>query len=175
MKRVLNSHISCTTKLIALLACGAVLVPTFSGAATQTSNLSVSATVPGTCQIGSIGTLSFGSYDFTQNKDASTTIQVTCTNGTDVNVGLGSGGGSSVTSRRMSSVTASSSTLNYGLYSNSGRTQNWGETVGNDVLNYTSDGSLHTMTVYGRIPSGQPVKPATDYSDTVQVTVTFTP
>jgi spore coat protein U-like protein len=64
-------------------------------------------------------------------------------------------------------------TLNYSLFSNAGRTTNWGNNIGTDTVAGTGTGALQTLTVYGRIPASQTTAPVGSYSDTITVTVTF--
>jgi spore coat protein U-like protein len=66
----------------------------------------------------------------------------------------------------------STATVNYKLYSNSGHTTNWGNTVNTDTVDITGDGASHTYTVYGRIPAQTTPAPGT-YADLVTVTVTY--
>jgi spore coat protein U-like protein len=118
----------------------------------------------------SAGNLAFGNYTGAQ-VDATSTITVTCTNSSPYKIGLdaGTGSGATVTSRKM---TSGGNTLNYSMYSDSGRTTNWGNTVGTDTVSGTGTGSAQNVTVYGRIPASQ-LSPVGSYSDTVTVTVTF--
>jgi spore coat protein U-like protein len=62
--------------------------------------------------------------------------------------------------------------INYSLYSDSGRTTNWGNTVGTDTVAATGNGSAQAYTVYGRIPPQTTPAPGT-YTDTITVTVTY--
>jgi spore coat protein U-like protein len=118
----------------------------------------------------SASNLSFGNYTGTVN-NAVSTIQVGCSSGTPYNVGLDQGAhGGSVTTRKMQNGTA---LLNYALYSNSGRTTNWGNTVGTDTVAGTGTGVVHSLTVYGQIPAGQSVTTTGSYTDTITATVTY--
>lgn len=142
-------------------------------AATTTASMPVSATVQSAC-IVSANAMSFGSYNPTAgtNLDSSTTVVVTCTSGTAYTVGLSAGGGTgaTVSARKM---TNASNTLNYALYQDSGRTINWGNTPGTDTPgSATATSSAATLTVYGRVASGQNV-PAATYTDTITVTVNY--
>ena len=87
------------------------------------------------------------------------------------NVGLNQGttSGGTVAIRKL---TSGSATLDYLLFSDSGRTANWGNTVGTDTVAKTGNGSAQSTTVYGRIPAQTSPAPGA-YSDTVTVTVTF--
>jgi Spore Coat Protein U domain len=72
------------------------------------------------------------------NIDQTNTISVTCTNTTPYNIGLDKGlNGSSVTTRQMKTGSA---VINYSLFSDSGRTTNWGNTVGTDTVAATGNG-----------------------------------
>lgn len=143
-------------------------------AATSTTTFGVSATVSASCSVSATA-LSFGTVDVLAGTatDATTTVDVTCTNGTTYNVGLdaGTGSGATVTARKMTGSTTN--TLNYSLYSDSGRTTNWGNTVGTDTVASTGSGSAQSLTVYGRVPSGQSATTVDTYNDTITVTVTY--
>jgi spore coat protein U-like protein len=66
----------------------------------------------------------------------------------------------------------SSSLLHYKLFSDSGHTINWGNTVGTDTVSKTGSGAAQTLTVYGQVPAGQYVTSGS-YSDTITVTLTY--
>lgn len=143
-------------------------------AATSTTTFGVNATVADSCSVSATA-LDFGSIDplAGTDKDTTTTIDVTCTNTTTYDVGLDAGAttGATVTARQMTD--ASTNTLDYSLYSDSGRTTNWGDTVGSDTVAGTGDGTAQVLTVYGRVPSGQQTATVGTYSDTITVTVTY--
>jgi spore coat protein U-like protein len=106
------------------------------------------------------------------NVDQISTIQVQCTNTTPFNIGLDKGtNGSSVTSRLMKGG-PTNETIAYSIYSDTGHTTNWGETIGTDTVASTGTGSSQSFTVYGLIPSQTTPSPGT-YTDTVTVTVTY--
>ena len=69
-------------------------------------------------------------------------------------------------------MTSGGATINYSLYNNSGRTTNWGNTIGTDTVSSTGTGASQSFTVYGRVPAQTTPAPAT-YSDTITVTVTY--
>jgi spore coat protein U domain-containing protein, fimbrial subunit CupE1/2/3/6 len=126
--------------------------------------------MPG-CAI-SAGDLQFFTYTGAQ-RDARSEITVSCTNSTRWNVGLNPGTypGATVTTRRMTGPKKNSS-LSYSLFRNSGRTQNWGETIGSDTESGTGTGNPQTLDVYGRVPASQ--SPAAGgYEDTITATITF--
>jgi spore coat protein U-like protein len=162
----------CINLLIALVL---ALWGTASLAATTTTTFGVSATIVDSCSVSATA-LGFGNVDPVSLAgtavDATTTVDVTCANGTAYDVGLdaGTATGATVTTRQM---TSGANTLNYALYSDSGRTTNWGNTVATDTVTGTGDGTAQSLTVYGRIPSGQGTVPTGAYSDTITVTVTY--
>lgn len=146
-------------------------------AATTTNTFAVTATVNANCLV-SATTLAFGTYIPSATAtvlDATSTVSVNCTRGTTFNVGLdaGTSSGATVASRAM---TSGSNLLPYQLYSNSGRTTVWGNTVGTDTVSGTGAGmgtpQVQSLTVYGRIPDTPTAAPG-GYTDTVTVTVTY--
>jgi signal transduction histidine kinase len=69
--------------------------------------------------------------------------------------------------------TQGANTLNYGLYRETARTNNWGNTPGTDTPPAVTAPVLATpLTVYGRIPAGQNVRTG-NFSDTIMVPVTY--
>lgn len=139
-------------------------------AATATTTFAVTATVQATCLVSASG-LAFGVYTGALTSSTST-VSVTCTQSTAYNVGLSAGlaTGATVTTRKMTGP--SSNVLSYSLFSNSGQTVNWGQTVGTDTVTGTGTGSVQALTVYGQIPAGQYVAPGS-YSDTITATITY--
>jgi len=142
-------------------------------AATTTTTFPVSATVLTACSVSALP-LTFGNYDPTSATplDATTTLSVLCTVGTSFTVGLNAGAasGATVTTRKMVN---GANTLNYALFRETGRTNNWGNTPGTDTPPSTTAPVLPTaLTVYGRVAAGQNV-PAGGYADTVTVTVNY--
>lgn len=135
---------------------------------TGSRSFTVTATVAANCLISTTN-LAFGNYVGTQ-LNASATVAVNCTNTTSYNVGLNAGTatGATVTTRKMKFGTA---LLNYALFSNSGRTINWGSTSAQGVAG-TGSGSNQQIIVYGRVAAGQYVVPGA-YSDAIIATVTY--
>jgi spore coat protein U-like protein len=143
-----------------------------SHAASTTTTFAVQATITATCTINSASTLNFGTLGvLAANTDQTSTIQVTCTNTTPYNIGLdvGTGSGATVAVRKL---TSGGATVNYTLYSDSGRTTVWGNTVSTDTVAGTGSGSSQNYTVYGRIPAQTTPAPG-NYADTITVTVTY--
>ncbi len=168
-------------RLLSLAGAVAVAIGAAPGteAATATSNLSVTASVTANCTI-TTAPVAFGAYD-PVSANASTalngsgTVSVTCTSGASANVTLGqgsnAGGGSTDTAPVRRLKDTGTDFLSYSLYSDSGRTTDWGNTAGTGVA-HTGTGTLTALTVYGSVAAGQSV-PAGNYSDTVVATITF--
>jgi spore coat protein U-like protein len=139
-------------------------------ASTATTTFNVTATVQATCII-SASNLGFGNYSGSAIA-TTTSLSVTCTNGTSYNVGLNAGtaSGATVTTRAMTGP--GGATLGYGLYQDSGHSTNWGNTVGTDTKSGTGNGSAQTLTVYGNLSGNQYPTPGS-YSDTITATITY--
>ncbi len=146
-----------------------ILVPASAFAAVATTTFNVTATVQATCLVNATS-LAFGTYSGAQ-LDGASTVNVTCTNTTPYTVGLDAGtfAGATVTTRRMTGPAAAP--LSYSLYSDAGRTTNWGNTTGSWVAG-TGNGSAQGISVYGRISAAQYATPGA-YTDTITVTVTY--
>jgi spore coat protein U-like protein len=152
----------------------ACLLPTLNDslAATATSTFTVQVTIVANCTVNSASTMNFGSNGvLTANVDQTSTVAVQCTDTTPYNIGLdaGTGTGASVATRKM---TSGGATVNYTLYSDSGHTTVWGNTVSTDTVSATGNGASQSYTVYGRVPTQTTPAPGT-YSDTITVTVTY--
>jgi spore coat protein U-like protein len=159
--------------LAAAAAFAATLGVTSAQAATATGQFNVQMTITAECRVASANDLSFGSNGiWLANVDASSTFQVQCTNGTPYQIGLDLGGNADGSTRRMKHSTANEF-VNYELYTDSGRSTVWGNTVDTDTLrSQTGSGSNQTLTVYGRVPV-QPVSTPGAYSDLITITVTY--
>lgn len=157
-----------------MLASMVALSPAGAIADTATDTFQVTATVLGSCSVSATD-LAFGNYTPTSGTalDQTSTVTVTCTTGTTYSVGLNAGqndDGNGVTGRRM--VYNTTNFLAYALYSDSGRTTNWGNTPPTDTVAGTGNGAAQDITVYGRVPINQYVT-AGAYADTITVTVTY--
>jgi spore coat protein U-like protein len=152
-----------------LASCVIILTSSADAASTATTTFTVSASVISSCSI-SASNMAFGNYSLAQ-LDATSSVTVTCTSGAVVKIGLnaGTGSGATVSARKM---TSGSNSLNYGMYRDSNRSLNWGNTPGTDTVNATGTGSAQAFTIYGRIPANQ-TSPVGSYSDTITATVTF--
>jgi spore coat protein U domain-containing protein, fimbrial subunit CupE1/2/3/6 len=103
----------------------------WSGAEASTANgsFNVQVTIAATCVVTSATNLNFGTQGvLAANIDQTSAINVTCTNTTPYNIGLDKGlNGASVTTRQMKA--GGPALINYSLFSDAGRTVNWGNTV----------------------------------------------
>jgi spore coat protein U-like protein len=144
-------------------------------AGSDSTNMTVQITLVDACNISTTAptTLNFGSAValLSSNIDQTSTLTVTCSNNTGYNIGIGAGTapGATVTTRSMQNGAA---LVNYRLYRDAGRTQNWGNSIGTDTLAGTGNGAAQAITVYGRVPA-QSTPAAGTYTDTVAVTVTY--
>lgn len=165
---------SLKSKLLAVSCAVAVLgAPAAAIAATATTTFQVTATVLSVCTVAATN-LAFGNYDASSGtpNDATSTVTTTCSNTTNYTVALnaGTGSGATVATRKM---TNGANTLDYTMYTTSGRTTVWGDgTLSTATQSGTGNGSGQALTVYGRISTGQYVT-AGNYSDTVTATVTY--
>ena len=137
--------------------------------ATDTSQLTVTATVESGCQLTG-GTLDFGTYVSGQVSDLDVNGNINYSNcgpgvlTFELDAGLQSSGGN----RFMAS---GDNLLRYEIFRNVARTAVWGQSGEAQDLQLlaTQSGSLE---VYGRVPANQAVPEGT-YSDTVTITLTF--
>jgi len=152
---------------LAMLMAAAICLP--ASAATTDGSIAVSASVQATCVITATP-LAFGTYTGIQT-DNTATVTITCTKTTPYTVGLnaGLGTGATITAR---SMTGAGVALNYGLFTDTNRTNNWGNTATTNWAAGTATGTSQALTVYGRVAAGQFVAPGA-YTDTVTATVTY--
>jgi spore coat protein U-like protein len=112
--------------------------------------------------------LGFGPLTANATFDAQTTINVTCTSGGAYSVALDLGSSGQGT-LELTGVSDSSHLLPYALYKDSSHSQPWNTANAQDSA---GNGSLQTMTVFGRLITGS--SPVADtYADTVTVTITY--
>jgi spore coat protein U-like protein len=140
---------------------------------TDSSDFKVTATVESSCEIKSASELAFGDYDplATDAKEATNTIQITCSSGTAYSVGLNGGNEGDVNARKMAN---GDDKLTYAIYLDSDKETVWGETEGTDTIDGTAESSSDTidLTGYGVLDSEQDV-PAGDYEDTITAIVSY--
>ena len=154
------------------LALSAAASASFAAANTGTT-FEATAQVLASCAV-SASDLNFGAIDPLSGNatDQTSVISVTCTNGHAFNVGLdaGTSEGATVSTRRMM---AGPNSLAYSLYSDAGRTANWGETIESDTVEGIGSGTEQMLTVYGRVPSQPTAVVGAGYVDTINVTVSY--
>ncbi len=140
------------------------------GLTTVTNHFNVKATLVVACNVAA-NPLNFGAYSASLI-NATSTIFVTCTNTTAYNVGLDAGTATGATVSNRSMTGPGGALLGYKLFRDSGRTNNWGNTVGTNTVSGTGTGVAQSLTVYGQIPAGEYVTPG-PYADTIIATVTY--
>lgn len=140
-------------------------------AATAVGNFQVQINIQSTCIVVSASDLNFGNAGvLSANIDSTSTISVQCTTTTPYTIGLNQGvNGGSVTTRQMA---GSGGLINYSIFRDAGRVQNWGTTAGTDTVAGVGNGAAQNYTVYGRVPPQTTPAPAL-YTDTITVTVTY--
>lgn len=131
------------------------------------------------CSVGTTA-VAFGSYVTTSGtpKTANGNVAVTCSAlvifSAAYVISMAKGNSATYTPRFMNLLGVH---LNYNLYTTAAFTSIWGDATGGTVTvsdSYTSIGlsTTRNYTVFGQIPSLQPVGPGT-YTDSVLVTVTY--
>jgi spore coat protein U-like protein len=132
-------------------------------AGTATGSLTVSATVAATCQISSVGNISFGAYDplSLSPLDAAGSMVLRCVKGTSYKTYIAG-------TRTMA---GSGNNLAFQLYSDSGRSSAFAASNTGSSVTATSIAPV-TQSIYGRIALGQDV-PAASYTSTLVVTVEY--
>lgn len=140
-------------------------------AATATGNFQVQINIQANCIVASTSDLNFGNVGIlSANIDSTSTVSVQCTTSTPYTIGFNQGvNGGSVTTRQMAGA---GGLINYSLFRDAGRTQNWGSTAGSDTIAGVGNGAVQNYTVYGRVPAQTTPAPAL-YTDTITVTVTY--
>jgi spore coat protein U-like protein len=167
----LRPSLSALKSVIALAGLWMLATPV--QAATSTTTFQVTATVNPACSVAA-SNLAFGIYDpaAVDPTDGTTTLNVTCSNGTPYVVGLDEGVGQQATLTQRKLTATSQNFLFYALYVDAGHSTVWGDTVGVNTVAGTGAGTLQSLTVHGRIPAQQVVTPAT-FTDTITVTLTY--
>lgn len=145
-----------------------------------TTDFNVLIEIVASCEIstGGVADIDFGQQGiFESNLDRTTELKVTCTKGSDYSIALNDGRnastGGDVNTRRMIGVDTlnTSDFVSYNLYSDTGRSTVWGNTIGSNLVTATGTGQEETHTIYGRVPTTNHT--VGKYRDTVTATVTF--
>ena len=155
---------------VAAASLASVVTPA-SATTTKTATFLVSLQITSDCAI-STNPLNFGSSGVLAAAiNQTTTLSVTCSNTTPYNVGLdaGNASGSTVAARLLANGAA---TVAFQMYSDSGRSTVWGNTIGTNTVSGTGSGSAQTLTVYGQVPA-QATPTANTYTSTVTASITF--
>ena len=138
-------------------------------------NFNATGTVRANCTIAT-SNLSFGTVNLlATNIDSNTTVGLNCTNGAAYSVRLNGGTVTgNVAARRMGLSGSGPGVINYELRHTSAGGPLWGDgTAGTTTLTGTGNGASQTITLFGRVPGGQPAPAVGTYSDTVTATVEF--
>ena len=140
----------------------------------STDIFNTTASVAAQCNV-SAANLSFGAIDpLNSQVDRTTTLTVNCTKNSPYTVGLDAGvtTGTTIAQRLMAN---GANTMQYNLYTNAARSSIWGNTVGSWVSGSGAGlGIAQTLTVYGRVASGQTNLAVGNYQEnTITVTVTY--
>ena len=166
---------------VTVLGAGSAFAATPSNGTDATKTLTVTATINASCAVSANATLAFGVYDPTSgtDNDNSTSVSFKCTKGSIFDIGLGG----TVGSRAMTSA-STGDTLSYELYRDAARTLTWGNTQDTNTTNaddsadttgngITAGATAQTRTVYGRIVAGLDKSAASDYTNTVAITIYY--
>jgi spore coat protein U-like protein len=150
-------------KIITLTIIAAFVICGTAMAATDTSDLHVSASVAAACSITGVTDINFGTYDTTSatDTDAAGGITLQCTKDTPYHTYI------SLTP----DMTDGTDSLSYDLYSDAGRTSTF-PTDNSGAATNAPDNAAHTTNVYGRIPAGQDVGVGS-YTQTLTATVEY--
>ncbi|MCC8979283.1 spore coat U domain-containing protein [Bradyrhizobium acaciae] len=149
-------------------------------AGTSTANLTVQITITASCTINA-ATLNFGSVAgttlATTLQSGSTTVSVTCTNGSPYSIAMDNGANVSGSQRRMANA---GNFINYDLYTDSAHTNPWTTatssttcTTTNGCILGTGSGSAQTINIYGTVPATGTAPNTGTYTDTVVMTITY--
>jgi spore coat protein U-like protein len=145
-------------------------------AATSTGDFTVSTNVAAACDV-SASPLTFADVNPLNSSatNATSTVAVTCSNGTPYTIGLNAGGaaGATVNTRQMTGGAGGTDSLNYALYLDSNRSTNWDDIGGSGIVEATGTGGAQNQIVYGQIPGSQTGATTGAYSDTVTVSVSY--
>lgn len=152
--------------IVVLTALAVVAMAGLANAATQTSNLQVTATVTNGCRIDSVSNVAFGSYDPTDSVDntaGSGNVVTRCTKNTTYRI--------YITGTRTMAFGAES--LNFDLYTDAGRTNIFPATFAAASPSTSSSNAPVTTTIYGKIPALQDAAAGGPYSATLTSTVEY--
>ena len=150
--------------VIALMVIGVVAFAGTSMAATQTSNLNVTAAVQAACSISGHTDVAFGNYDptsATDNDAGQGSMTFSCTKNTSYHT--------YITGTR--SMSGGGDTLNFQLYSDAGRTTAYPAILTGGGTTAPNTNPI-TTNIYGRIPNSQNVGVA-NYTTILVATIEY--
>lgn len=161
-----------TKRVIGALAALGVLSSGMAAyAVTETADMAVSAKIVNTCSISTTPTLTFDTVDATnllsQNKSA--TIGVTCTATNAFTLTLSNGANFASSTRNLKGTTTPANVVPYKLGFDE---TNYAATSGELTTSGTTE---KTAIVYGKIDAPQASWSPDIYTDTVVITLTYTP
>ena len=116
-----------------------------------------------------VSNVAFGNYTGSTIRVTATLI-LSCNGNPEFAIALneGTAPGATVTNRSMTG--GGSNQLNYGLFSDPGYSQNWGNTPGTGWVTGTENGTNRIFTIYAQLPANQS-PPRNTYSDTITATI----
>ena len=165
--------------LIPAMAAGSFFAAGAAQAGTASTTMGVNMTVASSCTVSAtavdFGTQTIIDMSGTLNETTPGVLTVTCTNGEDYSIELSAGGGAGATfaTRKMTGGPGGTATINYTLYTSSGRTTVWGDgTASSGTVSGTGTGDPQTINVHAQVPQQNNVGVGS-YTDTVTVTVNY--
>ncbi|NNC22684.1 fimbrial major subunit CsuA/B family protein [Salinisphaera sp. USBA-960] len=144
-------------------------------AATESSTMNVSARVDPTCTVYASIPIRFQIYapNDSSPHHSRTSINASCTKGTEYELGLGAGKNSSHSERTTRAMSdGNGHYLSYELYLTNAYNTVWKDIGSDSTAKNTAQASSDRHVVYGQIPPRQFITPG-QYSDTVNVTLKF--
>lgn len=142
-------------------------------ATTVTTQFNVTMAITAQCVVANATNMVFPTTGLlTSPVTQTSSFDVTCTNSTPYTVGLDAGQNASGAQRRMTGGPSGGEFVAYGLFTDAAHTSAWGNTTGSWV-NGVGTGVKSTFTVYGQVPAQTTPSPASNYTDTVTVSVTY--
>jgi spore coat protein U-like protein len=162
------SQTSLTYGFYLLLSPGCAALTTSAGS----FGFMASATVVNNCLISATNLAFTATGVLNSALDATGAITARCTNGDAYRIALNGGTSGNVAARTMVR-SGGGGTVNYQLYTDSGRTLAWGDGTGGTTMpTGTGTGNAVVIQVYGRVPAQSTPAPGS-YSDTITATISF--
>jgi spore coat protein U-like protein len=175
-KRIVSKR----TRLMMGVASMSLLLAGTALAGSVSTSLGVSGSVTDDCTIAAAPSIAFDNYhpatsNLTSPLNSTGTLSVTCTTGTVAEIDLSTGANGGVAVGTTRAMKSGANLLNYELYSDSSRSVVWGVGAGTGGVTELAAPSATAVNyiVYGQVPGGQNIPAATDYADSVAVTVNF--